>query len=81
MIGNAVGKKNCFNCGMDDHWVLNCPDLTPAQREKLAGMAHIFVGEDVLNGIRFLQNESTNAAMVITQKTLYLPPPLPRQHI
>jgi hypothetical protein len=28
MIANSLGKKNCFNCGMDDHWVINCPDLS-----------------------------------------------------
>jgi hypothetical protein len=31
MIPNSLGKKNCFNCGMDDHWVVNCPDLSQAQ--------------------------------------------------
>jgi hypothetical protein len=28
MIANSSGKKNCFNCGMDYHWVVNCPDLS-----------------------------------------------------
>jgi hypothetical protein len=40
MIANSSGKKNCFNCGMDDHWVVNCPDLSQAQHKELAGMAH-----------------------------------------
>jgi hypothetical protein len=64
MIANAAGKKNCFNCSMDNHWVVNCPNLTAAQSIELAGMAHISVGKDVLNGIGFLQNKSTNAAAV-----------------
>jgi hypothetical protein len=72
MIANAAGKKNFFNCGMDDHWVVNCSDLTAAQREELAGMAqaHISVSKNVLNGIRFLRNKSTNAAILTTRKTL-----------
>jgi hypothetical protein len=70
MIANAVEKKNCFNCSMDYHWVVNCPNLTAAQRKELSGMAHISVGKDVLNGIGFLQNKSTNAAVITTRKTL-----------
>jgi hypothetical protein len=55
MIANKSGKKKCFNCGAADHWVVNCPDLTVAQHEELAGiMAHLFVGKDILDGIRFL---------------------------
>jgi hypothetical protein len=30
MLANSAGKKNCFNCGADNHWVVNCPDLTTA---------------------------------------------------
>ncbi len=44
MIANSSGKKNCFNCGMDDHWVVNCPNLSQAQRKELASMAHILIG-------------------------------------
>jgi hypothetical protein len=33
-------------------------------------MAHISVGKDILDGIGFLQNKSTNAAVVATHKTL-----------
>jgi hypothetical protein len=25
MIANSSGKKNCFNCASNDHWVVNCP--------------------------------------------------------
>jgi hypothetical protein len=39
MIANSLGIKNCFNCGMDDYWVVNCPDLSQAQGKELAGMA------------------------------------------
>jgi hypothetical protein len=28
MIANSSGKKNCFNCGSNNHWVVNCPNLT-----------------------------------------------------
>jgi hypothetical protein len=41
MLPNSVGKKNCFNCRGNDHWVVNCPNLTTAQREELASMVHI----------------------------------------
>jgi hypothetical protein len=70
MMANAAGKKNCFNCSMDDHWVVNCPNLTAAQCKELTKMAHISVSKDVLDGIGFLQNESTNAAVVTTWNTL-----------
>jgi hypothetical protein len=70
MIANATGKKNCFNCGMDNHWVVNCPNLTAAQSKELSGMAHISICEDVLDGIGFLQNKSTNVPVVTTWKTL-----------
>ena len=55
MIANSSGKKNCFNCGMDDHWVVNCLDLSQAQREELAGMAHISIGGEEFEDIGFLQ--------------------------
>jgi hypothetical protein len=70
MIDNILGKKNCFNCRAADHWVVNCPDLTAAQCEELAGTAHISISEDILDSIGFLQNESTNAVVVATHKTL-----------
>ena len=70
MIAIALGKKNCFNCGATDHWDVNCPDLSAAQREELARMAHISICKDILDGIGFLQNKSTNAAIVATRKTL-----------
>jgi hypothetical protein len=70
MIANSLGKKNCFNCGMDDHWVINCPDLSQAQRKELAGMAHILIGGKDFEGIGFLQNESSNPCVVATCKTL-----------
>jgi hypothetical protein len=70
MPTNSAGKKNCFNCGIDDHWVVNCPDLTTAQREELAGMVHISVGDAEFKGIGFLQNESTNPRVIATHKTL-----------
>jgi hypothetical protein len=70
MIANALGKKNCFNCAAADHWVVNCPNLTAAQCKILARMAHISISEDILEGIGFLQNKSTNAAVVATHKTL-----------
>ncbi len=31
MLANSLGKKNCFNCGGNDHWVINCPGLLAAQ--------------------------------------------------
>jgi hypothetical protein len=72
MIANASGKKNCFNCRAADHWIVNCPDLTAVQCKELAWMANISIGEDILDGIGFLQNKSTNAAIVATRKTLNL---------
>ena len=24
MIANSKGRNNCFNCGKDNHWVVNC---------------------------------------------------------
>ncbi len=57
-------KKNCFNCGGNDHWVVNCPDLTNAHREELAGMVHISIGDAEFEGIGFLQNESTNPHII-----------------
>jgi hypothetical protein len=54
MIANSAGKKNYFNCRGEDHWFVNCSELTAAQCEELAGMAHISIGEDILDGIGFL---------------------------
>jgi hypothetical protein len=70
MLANSAEKKNCFNCGADDHWVVNCPDLTNAQRDELAGMVHISIGDAEFKGIGFLQNESTNTRVVATRNTL-----------
>jgi hypothetical protein len=70
MITDSSGKKNCFNCGGDNHWVVNFPDLTQAQCEELAGMAHISIGGKEFEGIGFLQNESSNPRIVTTRKTL-----------
>ncbi len=72
MIANSLGKKNCFNCDMDDHWVVNCPDLSQAQCKELAGMAHILIGGKEFEGIGFLQNKSSNPRVVATRKTLDL---------
>jgi hypothetical protein len=72
MLANSLGKKNCFNCSGDDHWVVNCPDLLAAQRNEHAGMARISMGKDILDGISFLRNESTNAVVIKTRKTLNL---------
>jgi hypothetical protein len=70
MLANSAGKKNYFNCGGNDHWVVNCPDLTTAQREELSGMVHISVGDAEFEVIGFLQNESTNPRIIATCKTL-----------
>jgi hypothetical protein len=70
MLANSLGKMKCFNCSGNNHWVINCPNLLATQHNVLAGMAHISVGKDILNGIGFLQNNSTNAAIVTTRKTL-----------
>jgi hypothetical protein len=70
MIANSSGKKTCFNCGMDDHWVVNCPDLSQAQRKELASMAHISIGGKEFEGIGFLQNKSSNPRVIATCKTL-----------
>jgi hypothetical protein len=70
MLPNSVGKKNCFNCAGDDHWVVNCPDLTTAQREELAGMVHTSFGDNKFKGIGFPQNESSNPRIIAMRKTL-----------
>jgi hypothetical protein len=72
MLANNSGKKNCFNCVGDDHWVVNCPVLTAAQRDELAGMAHISVSDKEFKGIGFLQYEFVNPCVVPTSKTLDL---------
>ena len=33
---NKDGQSDCFHCGGGDHWVSDCPQLTPEQKEKLA---------------------------------------------
>jgi hypothetical protein len=70
MIANSLGKKNCFNCGMNNHWVINCPDLSQAQCEELASMAYTLIGGKEFEGIGFLQNESSNPHVIATRKTL-----------
>jgi hypothetical protein len=70
MLANSSGKKNCFNCGGDGHWVVNCPNLTAVQGNKLAGMAHISVGDEEFEGIGFLQSKSVNPRIVAMRKTL-----------
>ena len=70
MIKNSKGKNNCFNCGMDNHWAVNCPNLSQAQRDKLVGQIHISIGGKEFEGIGFLQNESSNQRVVATRKTL-----------
>ena len=32
---NKNGESNCFHCGKDDHWVADCPDLTPEEKKEL----------------------------------------------
>ena len=29
---NSAGKLDCFNCGKDDHWSYECPELTAEKR-------------------------------------------------
>jgi hypothetical protein len=70
MLPNSVGKKNCFNCGGDDHWVVNSPDLTTAKCEELASMVHISLGNNEFKGIGFLQNESSKPRVIAMRKTL-----------
>jgi hypothetical protein len=70
MLANSAGKKSCFNCCGNDHWVINCPNLTTGQCEELAGMVHISIGDVEFKGIGFLQNESTNPRVIATRKTL-----------
>jgi hypothetical protein len=72
MITNSSGKKNCFNCGGDNHWIVNCPDLTQAQREELAGMAHVLIGGKEFKGVGFLQNKSSNPRVIATRKRQHL---------
>jgi hypothetical protein len=55
---------------MDNHWVVNCPDLSQAQRKELAGMAHISISGKEFEGIGFLQNESSNPRVLAMCKTL-----------
>jgi hypothetical protein len=70
MLANSSGKKDCFNCSGDNHWGVNCPNLTAAQCKKLTGMAHVSVGNKELKGISFLQNESVNPRVNANCKTL-----------
>jgi hypothetical protein len=70
MLPKNVGKKNRFNCRGNNHWGVNCPNLTAAQREELAGMVHISLGDNKFEGIRFLQNESLNPPVIAARKTL-----------
>jgi hypothetical protein len=70
MLANNLGKKNCFECGGNNHLVINYPDLTDVQCEELAGMAHISIGNKELEEIGFLQNEFSHPCIVATCKTL-----------
>ena len=70
MPANGAGKENCFNCGEDDQWVVNCPNLTNAQCEKLASTVHISLGNAEFKRIGFLQNELTNPRVIATRNTL-----------
>ncbi len=70
MLPNSMGKENCFNCGGNNHWVVNCPQSDHAQREELAVMVHISLGEDEFKGIGFLHNESSNPHVIATCKTM-----------
>jgi hypothetical protein len=70
MLANSLGKKNYFNCGSDNHWVVNCPNLTATQHEELVSMVHIFIGNKEFKGIAFLQNESLNPHVIVMRKTL-----------
>jgi hypothetical protein len=64
MLANSLGKRNCFNCDGDDHWVINCPDLTAVQCKELAGMAHVSIGDEEFEGISFLQNKSLSLTLL-----------------
>ncbi len=70
MLANSLGKRNCFNCGSDNHWVVNCPNLTAAQRNELGDMRHVSVSNKEFKVISFLQHESVNPCVVAMRKTL-----------
>jgi len=71
---------------MDDHWVVNCPDLPQSQRDNLAGTTIIPIGvlaTQIIqnsnnpspvgkesNAVGFLQNEFCNPHVAETRKTL-----------
>ena len=33
---NKAGRKDCFHCGATDHWVGDCPHLSPAKRAEVS---------------------------------------------
>jgi hypothetical protein len=69
MLANSPGKKNCINCGSDNHWVVNCPDLTAPQRNEVAGMAH--VSQSATKKLKeSVFYKSINPCVVATCKTL-----------
>jgi hypothetical protein len=70
MLPNSSGKQNCFNCGGEDHSIVNCPNLTAAQHDELTGMAQVSVSNKEFKRIGFLQNKSINPRVVATCKTL-----------
>ncbi len=74
MITNSLGKKNCFNCGMDDHWVVNCPDLSQAQRKELAGMAHISIGGKEFNYDDDVEQTKTHPLLLLQDECPKLSP-------
>jgi hypothetical protein len=70
MLANSLSKQNCFNCGCDNHWVVNCPKLTAAQHKEIMGMDHVSIGNEEFKGTCFLQNKSVNPCVVAMHKTL-----------
>jgi hypothetical protein len=70
ILANSLGKRNCYICSGDNHLVVNCTNLTAAQRDELVGMANVSVGDEELKGIYFLQNESVNPHVFAMCETL-----------
>ena len=70
MILNSKGLNNYFNFSKHNHWVVNCPDLSQEHRDELDRTSNISIGNDNLNAIGFLQNESRNPRIASTRKNL-----------
>ena len=50
---------------MDNHWVVNYPDLSQAQHDKLAGQIHISIGgENLKASDSYKMNPPTNALLL-----------------